>query len=157
MGTQGSSSATSLRKLRKDSHLYDEFSYDDDEVRCFCQLRASRRISRTQANPNRKFFGCPLYYSAADKGCDFFLWYDNKIQEDVRKLSSLVGDLTLHLREAHSEKKELEATLDRVMQHSHEGAVGSYSGLTLESYILQELESIKARLSRLEDVVYSRR
>ncbi|CAN1248947.1 hypothetical protein LINPERPRIM_LOCUS6933 [Linum perenne] len=96
-------------------------------------------------------------FTQADKGCDFFLWYDIKIQEDVRKLSSLVGDLTLHLREVQSEKKELEATLDRVMQHSHEGSVGNYSGVTSESYIFQELKSIKARLSRLEDVVFSRR
>ncbi|CAN1215273.1 hypothetical protein LINPERPRIM_LOCUS141 [Linum perenne] len=42
--------------------------YEDDDVRCFCGLRASRRISRTEANPNRKFFGCPLYYSAVTFG-----------------------------------------------------------------------------------------
>ncbi|CAN1812794.1 hypothetical protein LINPERHAP1_LOCUS26635 [Linum perenne] len=81
----------------------DEFSYEDDDVRCICELRALRRISRTEENSNRKFFGCPLYYSAIiyglfqmnmlplvlrmltmfvhlgfsfiqdDKGCDFFL------------------------------------------------------------------------------------
>ncbi|CAN1177741.1 hypothetical protein LINPERHAP2_LOCUS33283, partial [Linum perenne] len=83
MGTKGTASAKLQWKLRKDSQLTDEFSYEDDDVRCFCELRASRRISRTEANPNRKFFGCPLYYSADVKGCDFFLWHDMKIQEDV--------------------------------------------------------------------------
>ncbi|CAN1810088.1 hypothetical protein LINPERHAP1_LOCUS25806 [Linum perenne] len=71
-----------------------------------------------EANPNRKFFGCPLYYSTDDKGCDFFLWYDSKIQEDVRKLASSVSDLTLQLHEVQGEKNELESSLDRVIKHS---------------------------------------
>ncbi|CAI0473886.1 unnamed protein product [Linum tenue] len=41
----------------------DEFYYEDEEVLCNCGLRASRRISHTVANPNRKFFGCPLFGS----------------------------------------------------------------------------------------------
>ncbi|CAN1292551.1 hypothetical protein LINPERPRIM_LOCUS21631, partial [Linum perenne] len=135
----------------------DEFSYEDDDVRCFCELRASRRISRTEVNPNRKFFGCPLYYSADVKGCDFFLWYDRKIEEDVRKLTSLVGDLSVHLREVQSEKNELESTLDRVMKHSHDVRSSSYNVLVSEAYIVHELEAIKARLSRVEDAVFSRR
>ncbi|CAN1842264.1 hypothetical protein LINPERHAP1_LOCUS36795 [Linum perenne] len=56
-------SARILWKLRKDSHLLDEFSYEDDDVKCLCELRASCCISRTEANLNRKFLGCPLYYS----------------------------------------------------------------------------------------------
>ncbi|CAN1166426.1 hypothetical protein LINPERHAP2_LOCUS26692 [Linum perenne] len=125
MEAKGSNSARILWKLRKDAHLMDEFSYEDDDVRCFCQLRASRRISRTEANPNRKFFGCPLYYSTDDKGCDFFLWYDSKIKEDVRKLASSVSDLTLQLHEVQVEKNELESSLVRVIKHSCD--VGSSS------------------------------
>ncbi|CAN1144506.1 hypothetical protein LINPERHAP2_LOCUS14144, partial [Linum perenne] len=43
-----------------------------------------------------------------------------KIQEDVRKLTSLVEDLSVHLREVQREKNELESTLDCVMKHSHD-------------------------------------
>ncbi|CAN1301733.1 hypothetical protein LINPERPRIM_LOCUS25090 [Linum perenne] len=98
----------------------DEFSYEDDDVRCFCQLRASRRISRTKANPNRKFFGCPLYYSTG-------------------------------------EKNELESTLDRVNKNSCDVDSSSCSHPMSELSILHELQVIKARLSRLEDVVFCHR
>ncbi|CAN1215272.1 hypothetical protein LINPERPRIM_LOCUS141 [Linum perenne] len=131
--------------------------YEDDDVRCFCGLRASRRISRTEANPNRKFFGCPLYYSAAARGCDFFLWYDRKIEDDVRKLTSLVEGLSVHLREVQSEKNELESTLDHVVKHSHDVRSSSNSVPVSESYIVHELEAIKARLARVEDAVFRRR
>ncbi|CAN1346262.1 hypothetical protein LINPERPRIM_LOCUS40705 [Linum perenne] len=157
MGTKGSNSARMLWKLRKDAHLMDEFSYEDDDVRCFCELRASRRISRTEANPNRKFFGCPLYYTADAKGCDFFLWYDSKIQEDVRKLASLVSDLTLQLREVQGEKNELESTLAHVTKHSCDIGSSSCSDSMSESNIVHELQAIKARLSRLEAVVFFQR
>ncbi|CAN1332443.1 hypothetical protein LINPERPRIM_LOCUS35711 [Linum perenne] len=130
---KGSASTRIIWKLRKDSHLTDEFSYEDDDVRCFCELKASRRISRTEDV----------------KGCDFFLWCDMKIHEEVRKLTSLVGDLNVHLREVQSEKKELEFTLDRVMKHSNDVRSGSYSVPVSEAYIVHELEAIKACLSRV--------
>ncbi|CAN1305230.1 hypothetical protein LINPERPRIM_LOCUS26450 [Linum perenne] len=98
----------------------DEFTYEDDDVRCFCELRASRRISRTEVNPNRKFFGCPLYYSAG-------------------------------------EKNELESTLDRVTKHSRDIGSSSCSDSKSESNIVNELQAIKARLSRLEAVVFFQR
>ncbi|CAN1170115.1 hypothetical protein LINPERPRIM_LOCUS199 [Linum perenne] len=40
---------------------FDEFRYEDEEVLCRCGLRASRRISRTEKNPGRRFFGCRAY------------------------------------------------------------------------------------------------
>ncbi|CAN1342407.1 Probable WRKY transcription factor 21 [Linum perenne] len=143
MEAKGSNSARKLWKLRKDAHLMDEFSYEDDDVRCFCQLRASRRISRTEANPNRKFFGCPLY-STDDKGCDFFQWYDSKIQEDVRRLASSVSELTLQLHEVQGEKNELASTLDRVIKHSCDVGSSSCSHPISELSIVQELQAIKA-------------
>ncbi|CAN1317491.1 hypothetical protein LINPERPRIM_LOCUS30461 [Linum perenne] len=156
---QGSPSAGFLWKLREGTHLMDEFSYEDDDVKCFCDLRASCRISRTEANLNRKFFGCPLYCSTLKdaRGCNFFLWCDIKVQEDVRKLTSLVGDLSLHLREIQREKKELESTLDRVMKHSHDVCSSSYNVRMSESEIVHEITTLKARLSRLEDIVFTRR
>ncbi|CAN1752228.1 hypothetical protein LINPERHAP1_LOCUS4631 [Linum perenne] len=91
------------------------------------------------------------------KGCDFFLWYDRKIEEDVRKLTSLVEGLSVHLREVQSEKNALESTLDHVIQHSHDVRSSSNSVPVSEAYIVHELEAIKARLSRVEDAVFSRR
>ncbi|CAN1140264.1 hypothetical protein LINPERPRIM_LOCUS24731 [Linum perenne] len=90
------------------------------------------------------------------KGCDFF-WYDRKITEDVRKLTSLVEDFIVHLCEVQSEKNELESTLHDVMKHSHDVRSSSYNVLVSETYIVHELEAINARLSRVEDVVFSRR
>ncbi|CAN1782060.1 hypothetical protein LINPERHAP1_LOCUS15652 [Linum perenne] len=91
------------------------------------------------------------------KGCDLFLWYDSKLQKDVRKLASLVSDLTLQLREVQGEKNELESTLDRVTKHSCDIGSSSCSDSMSESNIVHELHAIKARLSRLEDVVFFHR
>ncbi|CAN1217875.1 hypothetical protein LINPERPRIM_LOCUS1157 [Linum perenne] len=121
---------------------------------CHCNLRASRRISRTEANPNRKFFGCPLYKSADDKGCGFFLWFDMKVQEDVRKLTHLVGHLSLQLRRAQGETHELDSTSERVKNFPYDEASSSCSVYRSESSIVGELEVIKARLSRLEAAVF---
>ncbi|CAN1822622.1 hypothetical protein LINPERHAP1_LOCUS30048 [Linum perenne] len=171
MGTKGTASAKLQWKLRKDSQLTDEFSYEDDDVRCFCELRASRRISRTEANPIESFldarctilrmfpmFICLDFSFVQDvKGCDFFLWHDMKIQEDVRKLTSLVENLSVHLRDVQREKNELESTLDHVMKHSHDVPSSTYSAPVPQEYIVRELEMIKNRLSRVEDAVFARR
>ncbi|CAN1331346.1 hypothetical protein LINPERPRIM_LOCUS35295 [Linum perenne] len=125
MGTKGTASAKLQWKLRKDSQLTDEFSYEDDDVRCFW--------------------------------CDFFLWHDMKIQEDVRKLTSLVENLSVHLRDVQREKNELESTLDHVMKHSHDVPSSTYSAPVPQEYIVRELEMIKNRLSRVEDAVFARR
>ena len=31
------------------------------DLRCFCGLKAIVYLSRTELNPNRHFFGCPLF------------------------------------------------------------------------------------------------
>ncbi|CAN1337461.1 hypothetical protein LINPERPRIM_LOCUS37610 [Linum perenne] len=111
---------------------------------CHYNLRASHRISCTEANPNRKFFGCPLYKSADDKGCGFFLWIDTKVKEDVQKLTHLVGNLSLQLRRAQGETHELDSTMERVKNYPYDEASSSCSVYRSESSFLGELEVIKA-------------
>ncbi|CAN1195910.1 hypothetical protein LINPERPRIM_LOCUS32261 [Linum perenne] len=50
-----------MSKFYRSLSSVDEYFYDDKTVVCECGLRASRRVSRTTSNPNRRFFGCPLY------------------------------------------------------------------------------------------------
>ncbi|CAN0899822.1 hypothetical protein LINGRAHAP2_LOCUS20493 [Linum grandiflorum] len=52
-----------MSKMNRSLASFDEFSYEEDPVFCHCGVRASRRISHTAQNPNRKFFGCSNYKS----------------------------------------------------------------------------------------------
>ncbi|CAN1786931.1 hypothetical protein LINPERHAP1_LOCUS17427 [Linum perenne] len=153
-GQKGCEQCHDFVEASKDTQSFDEFSYEEDDVLCHYKLRASRRISHTEANPHRKFFGCLLYKSSDDNGCGFFLWYDTKIQLDKHHLTKMVGNLTLQLRQVEDEKKKLESTLERVIDRSSAEACSSYIVQPNESYILHELEEIKDRLARLEDAVF---
>ena len=44
-----------------------------DLVHCSCGLLASHRVSRTNRNPGRLFYGCPRYHGQGT-GCGFFEW-----------------------------------------------------------------------------------
>ncbi|CAN1167740.1 hypothetical protein LINPERPRIM_LOCUS18822 [Linum perenne] len=61
-----------MSKFYRSSSSIDEYFYDDETVVCECGLRASRRVSRTSSNPNRRFFGCPLYKTKVP--CLYFDW-----------------------------------------------------------------------------------
>ncbi|CAN0919438.1 hypothetical protein LINGRAHAP2_LOCUS31463 [Linum grandiflorum] len=52
-----------MSKISRSRKSCDEFHYEEDPVLCHCGVRASRRISHTAQNPNRKFFGCSNYKS----------------------------------------------------------------------------------------------
>ncbi|CAN0907659.1 hypothetical protein LINGRAHAP2_LOCUS24922 [Linum grandiflorum] len=59
-----------MSKMIRSHTSFDEFRYEEDPVFCHCGVRASRRISHTAQNPNRKFFGCSNYRSMV---CSFFI------------------------------------------------------------------------------------
>ncbi|CAN1189356.1 hypothetical protein LINPERHAP1_LOCUS18774 [Linum perenne] len=42
-------------------------------------MRASRKISHTDVNQDRKFFESPRYVSKVDRGCEYFVWYEVKV------------------------------------------------------------------------------
>ncbi|CAN0906779.1 hypothetical protein LINGRAHAP2_LOCUS24438 [Linum grandiflorum] len=52
-----------MSKMNRSLTSFDEFCYEEDPVFCHFDIRASRRISHTAQNPNRKFFGCSNYKS----------------------------------------------------------------------------------------------
>ncbi|KAJ1414943.1 Zinc finger, GRF-type [Sesbania bispinosa] len=47
-----------------------------NSARCFCKMRAVIRVSGTDANPGRLFYGCPKL--RVNERCGFFLWVDNE-------------------------------------------------------------------------------
>ncbi|CAN0880921.1 hypothetical protein LINGRAHAP2_LOCUS13926 [Linum grandiflorum] len=67
-----------MSKMNRSLTSFDEFCYEEDPVFCHCGVQASRRISHTAQNPNRKFFRCSNYKSKGDKGCSYFEWFDEK-------------------------------------------------------------------------------
>ncbi|RYR55232.1 hypothetical protein Ahy_A06g030483 [Arachis hypogaea] len=46
--------------------------------KCFCEKYAICYMSKTDTNPNRLFFGCPLL-KVIEAHCNFFLWVDDHI------------------------------------------------------------------------------
>ncbi|CAN0885901.1 hypothetical protein LINGRAHAP2_LOCUS15226 [Linum grandiflorum] len=68
-----------MSKLKRSGSSFDEFGYEDQPVLCNCGLRASRRISHTSQNPNRKFFGFSNYKSKVREWFGLFAYLDNSI------------------------------------------------------------------------------
>ncbi|CAI0445698.1 unnamed protein product [Linum tenue] len=116
----------------------DAFHYDEEVVLCDCGLRAARRISRTSANPNREFFGCPLFNrSENNKACDYFEWYDIRVAV-FKATTSLSGKLS----RLEAENGQLRSLLGRLMKD------GARTQEQTDLFI--ELELIKQKLERLE-------
>ncbi|CAN1182577.1 hypothetical protein LINPERHAP2_LOCUS36048 [Linum perenne] len=113
----------------------------DVEVLCHCRIKASRRISHTDANPGRKFFGCPRYVSKADPGCGFFVWYDVGIAAAAEKqhLVRLVDFLQKRVLELEHENNDLRKRVCELTD------VGSS-----DSKVVTELDMLTKRVSHLE-------
>ncbi|CAN1824056.1 hypothetical protein LINPERHAP1_LOCUS30642 [Linum perenne] len=129
----------------KQVRLEDEFHYanGDAEVFCHCQMRASRRISRTDANPGRKFFGCPRYISKVSLGCGFFLWHDLKVSAvaDKSHLLRLVDFLEKRVSELESENRDLRKCL---------GGLAEFRSSKTGTSGTSELDLLTKRVSHLE-------
>ncbi|MED6120408.1 hypothetical protein PIB30_020600 [Stylosanthes scabra] len=64
------------------------------------------RVSRTQENPGRRFWGYPKYQ--VKEGCDFFVWTDVVSEEEdaeKAKLRKKVGSLKLKIKETERKMK----------------------------------------------------
>lgn len=46
-------------------------SIDEEGFKCFCNISAKRKISRSKANPNRPFYACG---NTNGQRCKFFMW-----------------------------------------------------------------------------------
>ncbi|CAN0880920.1 hypothetical protein LINGRAHAP2_LOCUS15825 [Linum grandiflorum] len=62
-----------MSKMNRSLTSFDEFCYEEDPVFCHCGVQASRRISHTAQNPNRKFFRCSNYKS---KVCSLLIIFE---------------------------------------------------------------------------------
>ncbi|KAK3444601.1 hypothetical protein EUGRSUZ_A00957 [Eucalyptus grandis] len=60
---------------------------------CFCGLPSPRRISWTQMNPRRRFYGCARYKEGSK--CKYFKWVDTKFSH--RATYVVLTDINLHL------------------------------------------------------------
>ncbi|CAN1768757.1 hypothetical protein LINPERHAP1_LOCUS10799 [Linum perenne] len=105
-------------------------------------MRASRRISRTETNPNRKFFGCPRYSSKVDPGCGFFVWCDVKMAA-MKEKQDLVRTIDL----LRNRVEMLETENFRLRECIR---VGLGDGGCSEMPFADELEMLSRRVSQLE-------
>ncbi|CAN0918094.1 hypothetical protein LINGRAHAP2_LOCUS30670 [Linum grandiflorum] len=145
-----------MSKMNRSIASFDEFCYEEDLVFCHCGVRASRRISHTAQNPNRKFFGCSNYKSKGDKGCSYFEWFDEKVAAVTEKLkmANLVESLRSQVYDLRVQNMELQAELDRLdIKASPDDSESSSCNIhfNADHYDMKnELEALKRRVERLE-------
>ncbi|CAN0885903.1 hypothetical protein LINGRAHAP2_LOCUS15226 [Linum grandiflorum] len=144
-----------MSKLKRSGSSFDEFGYEDQPVLCNCGLRASRRISHTSQNPNRKFFGFSNYKSKDAKGCGYFEWFDVKVAvvNEKLRMAKVVESLTNKVQDLGVENLELQAAIrgstgtprGNANQESTSG-IGNIDAYSLRS----KLDALKARVQRLK-------
>ncbi|CAN0919439.1 hypothetical protein LINGRAHAP2_LOCUS31463 [Linum grandiflorum] len=142
-----------MSKISRSRKSCDEFHYEEDPVLCHCGVRASRRISHTAQNPNRKFFGCSNYKSQEDKGCSYFEWFDVKVAAVTEKLkmANLVESLKNQVYDLRVENMELQEELTRAAPPMPSVSESSSSNNYKADYVTKnELESLIRRVERLE-------
>ncbi|MED6171632.1 hypothetical protein PIB30_042457 [Stylosanthes scabra] len=93
-----------------------ENEIDGVAPKCNCGVYAVLYLSKTTKNPNRLFFGCPLYKSSHNH-CNFFLWLDRHLAmfgkkeqyskggEDEEDVSEHFAKMKLELRLADLEER----------------------------------------------------
>ncbi|CAN1129996.1 hypothetical protein LINPERHAP2_LOCUS5571 [Linum perenne] len=123
---------------------HDDFHYGfgDVEVLCHYCMRALTKISCTDADPERKFFGCPRYISKIQSGCGFFVWYDVKLAAAMEK-----QDLVRLVDTLHNRIDELEYENNKLRTRLREQAE---VGISNDKSVTTELESLTKRVSQLE-------
>uniref|UniRef100_A0A1J3IYL7 GRF-type domain-containing protein n=2 Tax=Noccaea caerulescens TaxID=107243 RepID=A0A1J3IYL7_NOCCA len=80
-----------------------------------CGLPAKIVTSRTDNNPGRRFFGCPLYKKGRTDHCDYFDWFDEGVvdgwpkealiraRDKIREKDKVINQLTTQLMELRLE------------------------------------------------------
>lgn len=56
---------------------------------CVCGFSAKVFKSKTKKNPNRRFYGCPLYKIGGRQHCQFFKWLDDEQEDDVGRRAEI--------------------------------------------------------------------
>ncbi|KAJ1420530.1 Zinc finger, GRF-type [Sesbania bispinosa] len=60
--------------------------------RCFCNMRVVIRVSGTERNPGRLYYGCPKL--RVNDRCGFFLWVDNETGfEDIHSMNEATSGM----------------------------------------------------------------
>ncbi|XP_050234612.1 uncharacterized protein At4g04775-like [Mercurialis annua] len=83
--SNSSSRCTSIRNPQRNYPFvedYDEFI----EVYCSCGELVRRRISWTDDNPGRRFYGCARYSKKQMRKCTNFRWYDVDFPERAKQV-----------------------------------------------------------------------
>ncbi|CAN0837160.1 hypothetical protein LINGRAHAP2_LOCUS1718 [Linum grandiflorum] len=102
-----------MSKLKRSPKNCDQYLYKENQVLCFCGIRASHRISHTLQNPNRNFFECLTSKSKDEKGCGYFDCFGVKGVDVTEKLKMaiLVESLTNEIHDIQVENMELQASM----------------------------------------------
>ncbi|CAH8263586.1 unnamed protein product [Arabidopsis lyrata] len=79
-------------------------------VRKVCEYRLPAKIfkSKTEKNPNRRFFGCQLYKKGGNAHCKFFRWLDEEV---IGWPKRALVEAQSEIKEKTKKIKELNATI----------------------------------------------
>ncbi|KAJ1382812.1 Zinc finger, GRF-type [Sesbania bispinosa] len=76
--------------------------------RCFCNMRVVIRVSSTERNHGRLFYGCPKL--RVNERCGFFLWLDN---ETGFEETQSMNEATYGMATSSSDEEEWRRTMTK--------------------------------------------
>ncbi|XP_020887781.1 uncharacterized protein At4g04775 [Arabidopsis lyrata subsp. lyrata] len=109
--------------------------------------------SKTDKNPNRRFFGCQLYKEGGNAHCKFFRWLDEEVigwpKRALAEAQSVIKEKTKKIEELNATILELRGDLER--QNLEISSIN-----TEDEKISIELR-LQKRIDEMETIVYRQR
>lgn len=120
---------------------------------CECGLPAKVFKSKTDKNPNRRFFGCQLYKEGGNAHCKFFRWLDEEVigwpKRALAEAQSVIKEKTEKIEELNATILELRGDLERQNLE--------ISSINREDEKISIELGLQKRIDDMETIVYRQR
>ncbi|CAH8262512.1 unnamed protein product [Arabidopsis lyrata] len=132
-------------------------SLDGGRKVCDYGLPAKIYKSKTEKNPNRRFFGCQLYKEGSNAHCKFFRWFEEEELKRLPKSSLIEAEAEINAKNKMIDQltvtiKELRDHLEKVKWE-----ISSIDSDDDEKYSIDMGLKTKAKIKELEKIVHRQR
>ncbi|EFH58530.1 hypothetical protein ARALYDRAFT_896293 [Arabidopsis lyrata subsp. lyrata] len=124
---------------------------------CDCGLPAKIYKSKTEKNPNRRFFGCQLYKEGGNAHCKFFRWFEEETVKGLPKIGLIEAEAEINAKNKIID--QLTVTIMELREHleRHKGEISSIDSDDEEKESIDIGLKTKAKIDELEKTVYRQR